>query len=97
MYENSGLNLNWSVKNSGEVLTKLHSIAEANLLSTYDFSTLYTTLPHDLIKNKQKSLIEKTFAREKSTFIACSYKKAFLRIIIMKNIPCGQAKTFVQL
>ena len=77
VYENSGLNLNWSVKNSGEVLSKLHSIKEAALLSTYDFSTLYTTLPHDLIKNKLITLIEKTFAREKSTFIACNTKKAF--------------------
>ena len=77
VYENSGLNLNWSVKNSGEVLTKLNTIKEANLLSTYDFSTLYTTLPHDLIKNKLTSLIEKTFAREKSTYIACNYEKAF--------------------
>ena len=61
VYENSGLNLYWSVKNSGEVLSKLHSIKEANLLSTYDFSTLYTTLPHDLIKSKLTGLIEKNF------------------------------------
>ena len=58
-YEHSGLNLYWSVKNSGEVLSKLHSIKVAKLLSTYDFSTLYTTLPHDLIKSKLTGLIEK--------------------------------------
>ena len=28
-------------------------------LSTYDFSTLYTTLPHNLIKDKLIDLIEK--------------------------------------
>ena len=32
-------------------------------LSTYDFSTLYTTLPHDLIKEKLLDLIEWTFKR----------------------------------
>ena len=41
----------WSIKNSGEVLSKLKSRGfRANSLSTYDFSTLYTTLPHNLIK-----------------------------------------------
>ena len=34
-------------------------------LSTYDFSTLYTTLPHNLIKDKLIDLIERTF-REKA-------------------------------
>ena len=43
----------WSIKNSGEILYKLKSRGFlASGLSTYDFSTLYTTLPHDLIKEK---------------------------------------------
>ena len=43
----------WSIKNSGEVLSKLKSRGfRATSLSTYDFSTLYTTLPHNLIKEK---------------------------------------------
>ena len=32
-------------------------------LSSYDFSTLYTTLPHNLIKDKLIDLIERTFQR----------------------------------
>ena len=48
----------WSIKNSGEVLDKLGF--NATSLSTYDFSTLYTTLPHKLIKDKHIDLIEKT-------------------------------------
>ena len=43
-------------------------------LSTYDFSTLYTTLPHNLIKNKLVDLIEITFLREDSLYIACNDK-----------------------
>ena len=39
----------WSIKNSGEILIKLKSRGFlASVLSTYDFSTLYTTLPHNL-------------------------------------------------
>ena len=41
------------VKSSGEVLNKLKSRGfRATSLSTCDFSTLYTTLPHNLIKEK---------------------------------------------
>ena len=57
VYERSGKNLFWSIKNSGEVLNKLKSRGfRATSLSTYDFSTLYTTLPHNLIKEKTYKL-----------------------------------------
>ena len=46
-------------------------------LSTYDFSTLYTTLPHNLIKEKLINLIEWTFKREGSPYIACNERQAF--------------------
>ena len=46
-------NLFWSIKNSGEIFNKLKFRGFlASGLSTYDFSTLYTTLPHNLIKDK---------------------------------------------
>ena len=37
-------------------------------LSTYDFSTLYTTLPHNLIEHKLVDLIENTY-QGKALFI----------------------------
>ena len=46
-------------------------------MSTYDFSTLYTTLPHHLIKEKLTKLIEQTFNREGSLYLASSEKRAF--------------------
>ena len=55
-------NLFWSIKNSGEVLDKLEaSDFNATSLSTYEFSTLYTTLPNNLLKDKLIDLIERTF------------------------------------
>ena len=52
----------WPIKKSGEVLSKLKDIGyQVTSLSTYDFSTLYTTLPHNLIKEKLLDLIERTF------------------------------------
>ena len=53
VYERPGQNMFWPIKNSGKVLSKLKDIGyQATSLSTYDFSTLYTTLPHNLIKEK---------------------------------------------
>ena len=46
-------------------------------MSTYDFSTLYTTLPHNLIKDKLIDLIERTFQREGSPYLACNDRNAF--------------------
>ena len=46
-------------------------------LSTYDFSTLYTTLPHNLIKEKLTEFIEQTFNREGSLYLACNDNNAF--------------------
>ena len=50
MGERSCKNVFWSTKNLGEILDKLEARDfNATSLSTYDFSTLYTTLPHYLI------------------------------------------------
>ena len=77
-YERSGKNLFRSIKNSGEVLNLLKSRGiRASSSSTYDFSTLYTTLPHNLIKEKLINLIEWTFRREGSAYIACNERQAF--------------------
>ena len=68
-----GKSLFWSIKNSGQILDKLKARDfNATSLSTYDFSTLYTTLPHNLIKDKLIDLIERTFQREGSPYLACN-------------------------
>jgi len=71
-YENSGLNLFWSVDNTLEVInaikSKRYTVSEIN---TFDFSTLYTSLPLHLVKTKLIRLVVKTFAREKND-VCCS-------------------------
>ena len=66
----------------GEVLNKLKCRRfRATSLSTNDFSTLYTTLPHNLIKEKLLYLIEWTFKRTLknygSLYLACNDRKTF--------------------
>ena len=67
----------WSIINSGEILKLKSRGFRATSLSTYDFFTLYTTLPHNLIKEKLINLIEWTFKREGSPYIACNGRQAF--------------------
>ena len=68
--ERSGKNLFWSIE-KGEISDKLKARDfNAVSFSTYDFSTLYTTLPYNLIKDKLIDLIERTFNREGSSYLA---------------------------
>ena len=68
----------WSLKNSGEKINKLKVRGfRATSLSTYDFSTLYTTLPHNLIKQKHNDLIEWSFEKEGLPYLACNKRNAF--------------------
>ena len=72
-YVSLGKNLFWSIKNSGEFLDKIKARDfNANSLSTYDFSTHYTTLPHYMIKDELIDLIERTVNREGSPYLACN-------------------------
>ena len=49
-------------------------------MSTYDFTTLDTTLPHDLIKDKLIDFIERPFQREGSPYPACNDRNAFFTL-----------------
>ena len=91
VYERNGKQLIWSIKNSGKILNKLKSRGFlASGLSTYDFSTLYTTMAHNLIKEKLTEIIEQTFNREGSLYLDCNEKNAF--VLFLNNlidINCG--------
>ena len=67
-----------------------------SILSTYDFSILYTTLPHNLIKEKLIDLIEWTFKREGSPYIVCNERKAFSLPETQNDINFGLVKTCVK-
>ena len=78
VYERDGINYFWCIKNSNEVLNKNNSKNfKASKLSTYDFSTLYTTLPRHLINETLIDLINRTFIRENIQYLACNEECAF--------------------
>ena len=48
-----------------------------SLKTGMDFSTFYSTLPHNFIKDKFIDLIERTFNGEGSHYLACNDRNAF--------------------
>ena len=77
-FSNSNVNYFWSIKNSSEVIEKLRlRNFQGSQVSSFDFSTLYTSLPHDLIKAKVLSLVKWCFDRESKTYLCTSDKAGF--------------------
>ena len=75
---NSNVNYFWSIKNSSEVIEKLRlRNFRGSQVSSFDFSILYTSLPHDLIKAKVLSLVNRCFNRESKTYLCTSDKAGF--------------------
>ena len=64
-------------------------------MSTYDFSTLYTNLPHNRIKDKLVDLIERTFQREGSLYIARMLSNAVRNYNLWSCKKVYEALTFL--
>ena len=95
VYERSRKNIFWSIKNSGEVLSKLKSRGyRATSLSTYDFSTLYTTLIHNLIKEKLLDLIERPSKMKVSFILSATVRKRFSHLQTI-DIHFGLVRMYV--
>ena len=60
-------------------------VLQVSKLSTYDFSALYTTLPHHLVKDKLIVLINRTFIRENIQYLACNEDCAFFTSDVYNN------------
>ena len=77
-FSNSNVNYFWSIQNSSEVIEKLRlQNYQGSQVSSFDFSTLYTSLPHDLIKAKILSLVKWCFNKESKTYLCTSDKAGF--------------------
>ena len=76
----SNFNLFWVIQNSKPVIDKIKHInasKKAKSIATYDFSTLYTKIPHeDLIKNLNE-IIDLAFAGGTNKYIIASETKAY--------------------
>ena len=64
IYRFTGVNCYWIIDNSKDVLDKLHSINEtsrAKSFESFDFATLYTTIPHDALKERVGALVSEAY------------------------------------
>jgi hypothetical protein len=69
------------LKNSKDLLDNLRSrsFSQVSSIKTFDFSTLYTTLPHDKLKIRLKEIIHKAFSNR-------NYGPQFLRLATIPHI-----------
>ena len=53
----------WKLKNSTNLLSSLGHLGvhRATSIQTFDFSTLYTSIPHDLLKSRMNNIINNAF------------------------------------
>ena len=69
-----------------KVLNKFKSKGfKASKLPTYEFSTLYATLPHHLIIDTHIDVVERTFSREKALYLAYYEERAFFTSDVYKK------------
>ena len=58
---------------------KSRSFSQVSSIKTFDFSTLYTTLPHDKLKTRLKETIHKAFSHRNygSKFVVLGYNSTY--------------------
>ena len=83
-YSRNGINQMWILKNSKELLEQLKSPVFNNVTSikSFDFSTLYTTIPHQKLKNRITSIIKNAFFNKKGirryTYLVLGHNDTYL-------------------
>ena len=91
-----GKKLFWSIKDSGEILDKLKARDfNATSLYIYDFSTLYTTLPHNLIKINLLILLKEPSREKGPLTLQVMTEMHFLLRKNLKVIKHGHVKMYV--
>ena len=97
-FSNSNVNYFRSIKNSSEVVEKLRlRDFQGSQVSSFDFSTLYTSLPLHLNKAKVLPLVNFCFNRESKTYLCSSDKAGFLATRSMTRINVGLVLSYAKL
>ena len=76
--ERTGINCMWIITNSLDVIRALEEKQlSLNHVSTWNFSTLYTSLPHAQLKKQPHDLLERVFNTKGISFIATNNFRTF--------------------
>ena len=74
----TGVNCMWIINNSLDVIRALEEKQlSLNHVRTWDFSTLYTSLPHAQLKKQLHDLLERVFNTKGKSFIATNNFRTF--------------------
>ena len=65
-YSLGGVNQMWILKNSKDLLEYIQyrSLSSCNSIKTFDFSTLYTIIPHSKLKDRLRDLVQLCFIKK---------------------------------
>ena len=79
-YSRCDVNQMWILKNSKDMLEYIQSrsLSSCNSIKTFDFSTLYTTIPHSKLKDKLRELVQPCFIKKNGQQIPCARKRLIL-------------------
>ena len=90
----NGVNNMWILKNSTSLLLSLDQldVRTATSVQTFDFSTLYTSIPHDLLKSRISNLVHKNQSSDILQFIHAFRKKD--GSVIYTHIKVTRAKGY---
>ena len=78
IYDRAGVNAMWIINNSLDVIQMIgRKQFQATSVTTWDFSTLYTSIPHEKLKHCIHELLEKTYAVRRKSFIATDNFRIF--------------------
>jgi hypothetical protein len=92
VYSRSVINHMLILKNSKDLLDNLksRSFSQVSPITTFDFSTLYTTLPHDKLKTRLNETIHKAFSHRNygSKCVVLGYNSTYFSNKIQKGKTC---------
>ena len=101
VYSRSGINHMWILKNSKDLLNNLksRSFSQVSSIKAFDFSTLYTTPPHDKLKTRLKETIHKAFSHRNygSKYFVLGYNSTYYSNKIQKGKTCYSEEQMISM
>ena len=96
----SGVNRFWILSNSKTLLEQLNGTNKKlpyEQISSWDFSTLYTTIPHLDLKRCLKSLIHKTYKANRFRKMIITFKSAYFNDDVTDGQHAFEYDEFIEL
>ena len=79
VYSNNGINSYWIIGNSSKVhrmIDRSNERKNVENIATYDFSTLYTNIPHDKLKKRMETVIQSAYNGHGKKYLSVYNTKA---------------------